>query len=80
MASVTFTIPDKIKDDMKDFLWVNWSELAKQEALRRTRLAKEFDEFRHIISKSKITEKDADSLAEKSRLTMHRQLKKERMI
>ena len=80
MASVTFAIPDKVKEDMESLPWVNWSELAREEVLKRAKLAKEFEEFRKIISKSKFTEKDADQLAESAKTAMHKQLKKEGLI
>jgi len=34
MPSVTLTIPDKVKAELKEFAWVNWSELARQEILK----------------------------------------------
>ncbi|MBI2548976.1 hypothetical protein HYW21_06510 [Candidatus Woesearchaeota archaeon] len=80
MASVTFTIPDKVKKDMENLSWVNWSELAREEALKRAKLAREFEEFKKIVSKSRLTEKDADHFAEKAKASMHRQLKKEGLI
>ena len=80
MVSVTFTIPNKIKEDMECFSWVNWSELAREEALNRAKLAKEFEEFKKITSKSRMTKKDADQLAEKVKVSMHKRLKKEGMI
>lgn len=80
MASVTFTIPDKVKEDMESLSWVNWSELAREEALKRAKLAREFEEFKKITSKSRMTKKDAGQLAEKVRASMHKQLKKEGMI
>lgn len=40
MASVTFAIPDSIKSEMKKLPWVNWSELAREEILKREKLLK----------------------------------------
>ena len=40
MASLTFAIPDKVKSDMKELSWVNWSELAREEILKREDLLK----------------------------------------
>jgi len=34
MPSVTLTIPDKVKADLREFAWVNWSELARQEIFK----------------------------------------------
>ena len=80
MPSVTFTVPDKVKVDMDSLSWVNWSELAKEEALKRTKLAREFEEFKKLTSQSKLTEKDADALANKIKASMRKQLKKEGLI
>lgn len=38
MASVTFAIPDEIKQDMKTLPWVNWSELDKKDLLNKMKL------------------------------------------
>ena len=34
MPSVTLTIPNKVKAELKEFVWVNWSELARQEIFK----------------------------------------------
>jgi len=80
MASVTFTIPDKVKEDMDSLPWVNWSELAREEALKRAKIARQFEEFKKLIAKSNLTEKDADILAEKIKGSLHKQLKKAGLI
>ena len=33
MTSITFAIPDEIKDKMKSFSWINWSELVRRSIL-----------------------------------------------
>lgn len=80
MASVTFSIPDKVKQDMESFSWVNWSELAREEALKRAKLAKDFEEFKKIVAKSKLTVKDADAIAKKVKASMHNKLKAKGLI
>lgn len=40
MASVTFAIPDSVKSEMKKLSWVNWSELVREEILKRENLLK----------------------------------------
>ena len=42
MPSITFSIPDNIKSKMKEFSWVNWSELAKHEILEQDKKAKDY--------------------------------------
>ena len=38
MATVTFAIPDKVKSEMKELAWVNWSELTRKELLTKDKL------------------------------------------
>ena len=38
MASITFAIDENLKSKLSKFSWVVWSELAKQELLRRQEL------------------------------------------
>jgi len=38
MTSVTFAMPDEIKSEMKKLSWVNWSELARQELFKKTKI------------------------------------------
>ena len=64
MASVTFALPDNVKAEMKRLSWINWSELARLEILERLKQEQEIEEFRRIVSKSKLTEKQAQKLAE----------------
>ena len=40
MASITFAVDDELKSEMSKFLWINLSELIKQELSRRMELLK----------------------------------------
>ena len=35
MVSITISIPDKMQSELKQFLWVSWSEIAREELLKR---------------------------------------------
>lgn len=35
MASITLSVSDDFKDQLKDFQWINWSEIAREEMIRR---------------------------------------------
>ncbi|MEA3514274.1 MAG: hypothetical protein U9R34_02275 [Nanoarchaeota archaeon] len=35
MASVTLSITDQFKEQLKHFQWVNWSEIAKEETMKK---------------------------------------------
>jgi len=75
MVSVTLKITDKFKAMMDKLSWINWSEIAREEALKKLEEEQALQKFREIISKSKLTEDDAEELAEKVKLSMHKRLK-----
>jgi len=75
MVSVTLKITDKFKAMMDKLSWINWSEIAREEALKKLVEEQALQKFREIISKSKLTEDDAEELAEKVKLSMHKRLK-----
>ena len=35
MASLTLSLSDEMKEDIKNFMWVNWSEIAREEVLKK---------------------------------------------
>jgi len=75
MASVTFAVPEEVKQRMRDLSWVNWSELARREAARRLKVADDFERLSGIISKSKLTEEDARVLAKNVSKGMSKRLR-----
>jgi len=60
--------------------WVNWSEIAREEAFKKLEEEKALEKFRAIVTKSKLTERDSEELAEKVKLSMHKRLKKNGLI
>ena len=58
MATVTFSMPDKVKSEMKEFPWVNWSELAREQVIRQVERARLFDELDELTKDSKLTDED----------------------
>lgn len=56
MASMTLAIPADLRAKMKQFPEINWSEVARQAILQKTR---QFDQLNQILSKSTLTEQDA---------------------
>ena len=80
MVSVTLKISNEFKAMINKLSWINWSELARDEALKKLEEEKALQKFRAIVTKSKFTEEDADELAEKVKLSMHKRLKKKGLI
>ena len=35
MTSITLSVSDEFKNQLKDFSWVNWSEIARQETMKK---------------------------------------------
>ena len=35
MVSLTLSISEELKSDLKSFLWVNWSEIAREETIKK---------------------------------------------
>jgi len=35
MTSLTLSVSDKFKNEIKEFIWVNWSEIAREETLKK---------------------------------------------
>ena len=58
MPSVTFSVSEKLKSEVKELAWVNWSELAKQEVLIQDKRAELFEELEELTKDSKLTDKD----------------------
>lgn len=77
MPTVTLTIEDEVKSELKRFSWINWSEVAREELLRQEKTREAFEQFKKIVSKSKLKEKDAEEFAEKVKSAMHKRLKAE---
>ncbi|MCX6665856.1 MAG: hypothetical protein NT038_07365 [Euryarchaeota archaeon] len=80
MSSVTFTIPDEIKAEMKRFSWVNWSKLVQAEASEKISRDKALKKALRIVSKSTFTEKDADEMSDKVKRSMLKRLQKEGLL
>lgn len=74
MVSVTLSIPADIKERMDKFSWVNWSGLARETFIKKM---DELEMLEKITSKSKMTQEDADTLAEKITKGMHKKYKKQ---
>ena len=64
MASITFSVNDELKSELSKFTWVIWSELVKQELIKRLERAEKFKRFDEILKNSKMTDEEAFKLAD----------------
>ena len=76
MGTTTITLSNKMKAELKRFSWINWSELARIEIIKEAKRQKAFEEVEKIIKKSKLTEEDAQRLAEETSLALAKRYKK----
>ena len=56
MATLTLAIPNDLKVKMGRFPEINWSEVARQAILEKTRL---LERMEHLLSDGRLTEQDA---------------------
>mgnify|MGYP001608325782 FL=1 len=65
MTNLTLSIPDDLKAKMSHFPEINWSEVARQAIMEKTRV---LGQMQHLLSRSTLTEQDA--------LTIGREIKR----
>ena len=56
MSSMTLAIPADLRVKMKQFPEINWSEVARQAILHKTR---QLEQLNQLLSRSTLTEQDA---------------------
>lgn len=65
MVSVSLAITDELKSKMEKFPWINWSEVAREEALEQEERTKLFDELDELTKDSTLTDKDCLEFAKR---------------
>ena len=58
MASITFAVDDKLKSEMSELWWVNWSALAREMFVRRTKQLEILNKFDEDFKNSELTDED----------------------
>lgn len=76
MPSVTFSIPDKVKSEMKEFPWVNWSKLAREEFLKQEEKTALLDELDELTKDSTLTDADCERLGKLVKKGIRRRLER----
>ena len=76
MEHLTISIPEELKKKMDVLRVINWSEVAREAFAKRVELTEGYERFQKLVSKSKLTEKDAEELAKSVNKSMRERLKK----
>ena len=70
MVSITLSVPEKFKQKMDKFEWLNWSALAREAFAKRMKQLEALEEFREKLDKSKLTDEDCLKLGRKLKESM----------
>ena len=73
MPTLTLAIPKELKSKMDSLPELNWSEIARKAISKEV---KEYNLFKSIVAKSKLTEKDALELGRKVNKSLHKRYEK----
>lgn len=75
MASVALRVSEEFKARIEQFPWVNWSETAREELIKREGIRERFEEVEKILEKSKLTQEEADKLADEVNVSLAKRYK-----
>ena len=73
MPTITLAVPEDLKKEMDKSEFINWSAVAREAISRKVA---DLALLHAIVSKSQLTEKDAEEIGNKISKSMHEQYKK----
>ena len=56
MATVTLTVSDDVRSELKKFSWINWSEVAREAFAEKLRRDESFERFDEMLKNSRMTD------------------------
>lgn len=80
MVSITLSIDEKSKQGMKNFSWVNWSEVARNILLDRIKKQEKLEKLKSLLEDSELTEEDIMELSKKARKGRFKELKEKGLV
>jgi len=75
MPNLTLAIPEELKKKMESVPEMNWSEIAREAISKQL---EEYKLFKELVSKSKLTEKNAKKLADEIDLEVSKRFLEEK--
>ena len=73
MPTLTLAIPKNLKQEMESLPELNWSEVAREAISEKV---KEYKLFKHIVSKSRLNQKDALEIGKEVNEKLYEEYKK----
>jgi hypothetical protein len=64
MAGAVLTVSDETKGELTRFSWINWSEVAREEAVEKAEREERFKRIDKLLKGSKMTDELASRLAD----------------
>ena len=80
MVSITLTIDEKSKQDMQQFSWVNWSEVARNIFLNRIKKQTQLEKIKELLKDSEVSDKDVLEWSRKARKGRFKELQKKGLV
>ena len=80
MVSITISIDVKSKEEMQRFVWVNWSEVAREIFLKRLKDQKKIDSINRLLRNSTLTDEEITVLTKKARKGRFNELKSQGLV
>jgi len=65
MVSVSLTVSNDLRAKMDKFSWINWSEVAREEALKQEERIELLEELEELTKDSTITDEDCERFAKR---------------
>ena len=76
MVSVSFTVSNELKTKMEKFPWINWSEVAREEAISQEQRTELFNDLDELTKNSTLTDEDCLRLGRLVKERVWRRLRK----
>ncbi|MCJ7696886.1 MAG: hypothetical protein MUO73_00945 [Thermoplasmata archaeon] len=80
MVSITISIDVKSKEEMQRFVWVNWSEVAREIFLKRLKDQEKLDSINQLLRNSTLTDEEIKVLIKKTRKGRFNELKSQGLV
>ena len=80
MVSITISIDVKSKEEMQRFVWVNWSEVAREIFLKRLKDQEKLDSINQLLRNSTLTDEEIKMLIKKTRKGRFNELKSQGLV
>ena len=80
MVSITISLDEKSRQEMQNFSWINWSEVARNILLERLKKQEKLEKLKSLLENSELSEEDIIELSKKARKGRFKELRKKGLV